>query len=177
MLRDWRVGYHFGQPASPYFSCHPMSCLAVMTAPDFFLSMPATIAKALLAPQMHSNIAKHSVRKDVLRILTLDTISSPTSAPAEIKQAGQRVLTEVLRILLHAGAARNRSLRSREDVYPNGSVSRLDYRNRLYAEAEENEKLVKKLDRELEEAPLQLHTSMTWILAQKSSSRADSPDN
>ena len=111
-------------------------------------SFPATLQKALLAPQSEYSVAGKFRYRDTLRILALETVTGPKAAPYEIQRAGQRVLIDVLKMLLDAAITRTQTVASSDE---NG----------------DNEKLADELRRELDSGLLRLDTRLTWIVGQK----------
>ena len=113
------------------------------------LGLPAMLQKAILEPQTQTILAGKGVSQGCLRILSLETLTGLKSALTEIQQAGQRVLTGVIKMLLHAAITRKSA-----PVNAN-------------AETTGDGDLAQRLIGESEGGSLRLDTRFTWIVAQK----------
>ena len=112
-------------------------------------SFPATLQKALLVPHTQTVLAGEGVFQGFLQIPSLETLTRLQSAPTEIQQAGQRVLTGVIKMLLHAAITRK--------------SAPVDANAKTAGDGD----LAHRLIGELEGGSLRLDTRLTWIVAQK----------
>lgn len=132
--------------------------------------MPSTIIKAVLALSLPTEIPLSTLpvgSKGILRLLTVQTLSTENATPPELEDAGQDLIFDVLLILLRSRAVRKQSLGMSSET---ASVLKTQshYTHNVEGIEEQDPVRIEEVLKQLRATGShRLNTKFTWIVAQK----------